>query len=67
MPSFTLLDQEIREQRAGRNSSARGWDATTFERRSKLLQVTRQQYVVELKQLLIDGMLPTLWNESEPD
>jgi len=29
--------------------------------------VTRQQYVVELKQLLIDGMLPTLWNESEPD
>jgi len=65
VPSFTLLDQEIREQRAGRNSSARGCDATTFERRSRLLEATRQHYVALLKQVLVDGKLP-LWNDLDP-
>ena len=60
MPSFsldsTLLDQEISKQ-ASRTEFVRerGWNATTFERRSKLLNTTREHYIALLKQLLADG------------
>ena len=45
-----LLDQVINEQ-ASRTAfvSERGWDATMFEKRSKLYQITRQHYVALLK------------------
>jgi hypothetical protein len=48
-----LLDELIKEQ-ASRAAFVRekGWDATVYEKRSKLLEVTRQQYLVLLKELL---------------
>ena len=48
-----LLDEMIKEQ-ASRAAFVRekGWDATVYERRSKLLEVTRQQYLGLLKELL---------------
>ena len=65
---LTLLDQEISKQ-ASRTELVRerGWNATTFERRSKLLKTTREHYVALLKQLLADGKLPMLWNDLDPD
>jgi len=62
-----LLDQVIRDQ-ASRTEVVRerGWDARMFERRSKLLQITRQHYVALLGQLLVDGKLPMLWNDLDP-
>jgi len=64
---LTLLDQLITAQ-ANRTEFVRerGWDATMFERRSKLYQTTRQHYVRFLKQLLVDGNLPMLWNDLDP-
>ena len=35
-----------------------GWDATPYEQRSKLLKVTRQHYVVLLRQFLLDMETP---------
>jgi hypothetical protein len=63
-----LLDRVISEQ-ASRTTSVRerGWDATTFEKRSKLYQITRQHDVALLKELLVDGKLPLLWNDLDPD
>ena len=63
-----LLDQVISEL-ASRTAavSQRCWDATTFEKRSKLYQITRQHYVALLEQLLVDGKLPMLWNDLDPD
>jgi hypothetical protein len=63
-----LLDQVTSEQ-ASRTAAVRqrGWDATTFEKRSKLYQITRQHYVALLEQLLVDGKLPMLWNDLDPD
>jgi Trp operon repressor len=63
---LALLDQVISEQ-ASRTEFARerGWGATTFERRSRLLEATRQHYVALLKQVLVDGKLP-LWNDLDP-
>jgi hypothetical protein len=60
---LTLLDQAISEQ-ASRTEVVRerGWNATTFERRSKLLKTTREHHVA-LTQLLADGKLPMLWND----
>ena len=62
-----LLDRVISEQ-ASRTTSVceRGWDATTFEKRSKLYQITRQHYVALLKELLVDGKLPMLWKDLDP-
>jgi hypothetical protein len=31
-----------------------GWDTTPYERRSRLLKATRQNYVALLRQLLLD-------------
>ena len=63
---LALLDQVISEQ-ASRTEFAheRGWDATTFEKRSRLLEMTRQHYVALLKQVLVDGKLPR-WNDLDP-
>jgi len=63
---LALLDQVISEQ-ASRTEFARerGWDATTFEKRSRLPEMTRQHYVALLKQVLVDGKLP-LWNDLDP-
>lgn len=65
---LALLDQVIRDQ-ASRTEVVRerGWDATMFEKRSKLLQITRQHYVALLKQLLVDGKLRIRWNDLNPD
>jgi len=63
---LTLLDQVISEQASrAKFVRERGWDATTFEKRSELLQMTRQHYVALLKQLVVDGLLPTLWSELD--
>ena len=63
---LALLDQVIRDQ-ASRTEVVRerGWDATMFEKRSKLLQITRQHYVALLEQLL-EGKLPMRWNDLDP-
>jgi len=63
---LAMLDQVISEQ-ASRTELARerGWDTTTFEKRSRLLEVTRQHYVALLKRVLVDGKLP-LWNDLDP-
>ena len=63
---LALLDQVIKEQRT-RTELVRekGWDATTFDDRSDLLQMTRQHYVSLLRQLVVDGHLPRLWSELE--
>ena len=65
---LTLLDQEISKQ-ASRTEFVRerGWNATAFERRSKLLKTTREHYVALLKLLLDGGSLPMLWNDLDPD
>ena len=65
---LALLDQVISAQ-ASRTEfvRAKGWDATVFEKRSQLYQVTRQHYVALLKQLLIDDKVPMLWSELDPD
>lgn len=48
-----LLDELIKEQ-ANRTAFVRekGWDATVYEKRSRLLKVSRQQYLGLLKELL---------------
>ena len=63
-----MLDQVISEQ-ASRTALVRerGWDATLFEKRLELYQITRQHYVALLEQLLVDGKLPMLWNDLDPD
>ena len=65
---LSLLDQAISEQ-ASRTEVVRerGWNATTFERRSKLLKTTRGHYVALLKLLLVEGKCPILWNDLDPD
>jgi len=40
-------------------------EASTFEKRSRLLEMTRQHYVALLKQVLVDGKLPR-WNDLDP-
>jgi hypothetical protein len=64
---LALLDQVIRDQ-ASRTEVVRerGWDATMFEKRSKLLQVTRQHYVALIEKLLVDGKPPMLWKDLDP-
>ena len=64
---LNLLDQVIAEQ-AIRAASVRetGWDASLFERRSKLYVTTRQHYVALLDELLVHGKLPMLWTELDP-
>jgi hypothetical protein len=48
-----LLDELIRDQaRRAEFASEMRWDATPCEQRSKLLRVSRQQYVEALRQLL---------------
>ena len=65
---LALLDQVIGEQASRRKFvRERGWDATTFDKRSELLQMTRQHYVALLKQLVVDGHLPMLWSDLDPD
>jgi hypothetical protein len=61
-----LLDQVISEQ-ASRTALVRerGWDATLFEKRLELYQITRQHYVALLEQLL-EGKLPMRWNDLDP-
>ena len=65
---LALLDQVIGEQ-ASRTQFVRqrGWDATTFAKRSELLLLTRQHYVALLEQLVVDGHLPMLWSDMNPD
>ncbi len=65
---LVLLDQVISEQ-ASRAAlvQLRGWDATSFEKRSELLQLTRKHYIELLNQLLSDGQLPMLWSDLDPD
>jgi hypothetical protein len=65
---LALLDHEISEQ-ATRTEfvRVRGWDSTTFEKRSQLLQATRAHYVALLKLLLVEGKCPMLWNDLDPD
>jgi len=65
---LVLLDQVIGEQ-ASRAAlvQQRGWDATLFEQRSELLQLTREHYIELLNQLLSDGQLPMLWSDLDPD
>jgi hypothetical protein len=65
---LALLDRVIKEQ-ASRAEFVwqRGWDATAFAKRSELLQLTRQHYVALLKQLVVDGQLPMVWSDLNPD
>ena len=65
---LVLLDQVISEQASrGALMQKKGWDATLFEKRSELLQLTRNHYIELLNQLLSDGQLPMLWSDLDPD
>jgi hypothetical protein len=58
-----LLDELIEDQASrAKFVHEMGWDATPYEQRSKLLKVTRQQYVVLLRQLL--GNDPALYEDA---
>ena len=55
-----LLDRMILERSIRQEFfRERGSEPASFENRSKLLEVTRQQYSALLKQHLLDGKLPT--------
>ena len=62
-----LLDKMIKEE-ASRAELVRemGWDATPYEQRSKLLKVTRQNYVVLLRQFLLDMEAPNADGRETP-
>ena len=64
-----LLDRLIDEQ-ASRTELVRnsGWEASQFERRSKLLQQTREHYVALLARLLNEGKHPErMWGDPDPE
>ena len=64
-----LLDRMILERSIRQEFfRERGSEPASFEKRSKLLEVTRQQYSALLKQHLLDGKLPTpIWGDLHPD